>query len=322
MKIHHAAFMSDCPPNISYVYSAGQRKLIGEMCDLVPETVTSGNFAALDLSGVEVIFSTWGMLPLTAEQLEKMPRLQAVFYAAGATDAFAGPLLERGIRIVSAWKANAVPVAEFVTAQIVLALKNYFSNTAEYKCRAAWETAPKGPGCYGETVALIGAGAISRLVAEKLKAYQVKVVTVPSRPERRTVSIEDAFRTAYVVSNHLPDRDDNKKVLTKAMFASMRRGAAFINTGRGAQVDETGLAEVLKSRPDLTALIDVTWPEPPDPDSPLYRLPNAHLTTHIAGSLNDEVHRMADWMIADFRRFAAGEALENEVTADLLMTGN
>ena len=171
-----------------------------------------------------------------------------------------------------------------------------------------------------ETVALIGEVAISGKVQEMLKNFYLKVFVVPSRPERRTISLEEVFRTAYVVSNHLPNREDNQKILTKEMFASMRPNATFINTGRGAQVDEKGLIEVLKQRPDLTALLDVTWPEPPQEGSELYTLPNVRLSSHIAGSLNDEVHRMADYVIGDYIRFAGGEPLVHEVTEQILMT--
>lgn len=307
-----AVFVCAKKETVDYVYSEAQRKQIAEVADLMPEIVNAGNFDSVDLKDVEVIFSTWGMMNFTDEQLDRMPNLKAVFYGAGATDYFARPLLARGIKVISAWKANAIPVAEFVLAQIILSMKNYFSNN--------WNNKFAGPGCYGETVALIGAGAISSKLQEMLKVLNLNVLVIPSRPERRTVSLEEAFRTAYVVSNHLPNREDNQKVLTKELFASMRQGATFINTGRGAQVDEAGLIEVLKARPDLTALLDVTFPEPPEAGSELYTLPNVRLTTHIAGSLNDEVHRMADYVIGDYLHFAAGEPLEHEVTEEMLMT--
>ena len=307
-----AVFVCAKKETVDYVYSEAQRKKIAEVTDLMPEIVNAGNFDSVDLKDVEVIFSTWGMMCFTDEQLDRMPNLKAVFYGAGATDYFARPLLARGIKVISAWKANAIPVAEFVLAQIILSMKNYFSNN--------WNNKFAGPGCYGETVALIGAGAISSKLQEMLKVLNLNVLVIPSRPERRTVSLEEAFRTAYVVSNHLPNREDNQKVLTKELFASMRQGATFINTGRGAQVDEAGLIEVLKARPDLTALLDVTFPEPPEAGSELYTLPNVRLTSHIAGSLNDEVHRMADYVIGDYLHFAAGEPLEHEVTEEMLMT--
>ena len=314
MKKMKAVFVCAKKETVDYVYSEAQRKKIAEVTDLMPEIVNAGNFDSVDLKDVEVIFSTWGMMCFTGEQLDRMPNLKAVFYGAGATDYFARPLLARGIKVISAWKANAIPVAEFVLAQIILSMKNYFSNN--------WNNKFAGPGCYGETVALIGAGAISSKLQEMLKVLNMNlnVLVIPSRPERRTVSLEEAFRTAYVVSNHLPNREDNQKVLTKELFASMRQGATFINTGRGAQVDEAGLIEVLKARPDLTALLDVTFPEPPEAGSELYTLPNVRLTTHIAGSLNDEVHRMADYVIGDYLHFAAGEPLEHEVTEEMLMT--
>ena len=312
MKKLKAVFVCAKKETVDYVYSEAQRKQIAEVTDLMPEIVNAGNFDSVDLKDVEVIFSTWGMMCFTDEQLDRMPNLKAVFYGAGATDYFARPLLARGIKVISAWKANAIPVAEFVLAQIILSMKNYFSNN--------WTNKFAGPGCYGETVALIGAGAISSKLQEMLKVLNLNVLVIPSRPERRTVSLEEAFRTAYVVSNHLPNREDNQKVLTRELFASMRQGATFINTGRGAQVDEAGLIEVLKARPDLTALLDVTFPEPPEAGSELYTLPNVRLTSHIAGSLNDEVHRMADYVIGDYLHFSAGEPLEHEVTEEMLMT--
>ncbi len=320
MKRFKAVFLSDSETNIDYVYSSAQQKEIAEITDMIPGRLCSQNFDSMDLSELEVIFSTWGMMNFSDEQLDRMPKLKAVFYGAGATDAFARPLLARGIKLASAWKANAIPVAEFTVAQILLSLKNYFANSAAIAAPGQWRTAPKGPGCYGETVALIGAGAISVKIQELLKAFHLNVMVIPSRPERRTVSLEEAFRTAYIISNHLPNREDNRKVLTKEMFASMRPGATFINTGRGAQVDEAGMIEVFRQRPDLTALLDVTCPEPPEEGSELYKLPNIRLSSHIAGSLNDEVHRMADYMIDDYKRFANGEPLVNEVTEELLMT--
>ena len=100
----------------------------------------------------------------------------------------------------------------------------------------------------------------------------------------------------------------------------MREGAVFINTGRGAQVNEAELIEVLEKRPDLTALLDVMHPEPPEDGSKLYTLPNVRLSTHIAGSINDEVHRMADYMIEELRRYLAGEPLVYEVSESMLLT--
>ena len=70
----------------------------------------------------------------------------------------------------------------------------------------------------------------------------------------------------------------------------------------------------------LTAILDVTWPEPPEEDSPLYKLPNVWLTPHIAGSLNDEVRRMADYAIEDFHNYAEGRPFRYQVSESMLLT--
>ena len=177
-----------------------------------------------------------------------------------------------------------------------------------------------GPGIYGETVVLIGIGAVSNKLKELLQAFNVNVIMIPSPEKERTMSLAEAFACAQVVSNHLPDRDDNVGVLNGALFRSMRPGAVFINTGRGRQVNEPELIEVQEEREYLTALLDVTWPEPPAADSKLYTLPNVRLSPHIAGSLNDEVHRMSRFMIEEYRRFAAGEPCLYEVHESMLLT--
>ena len=100
----------------------------------------------------------------------------------------------------------------------------------------------------------------------------------------------------------------------------MHSEATFINTGRGAQVVEMNLVLVLAERPDLTVLLDVIWPEPPEKESPLYALPNVSLSAHIAGSINDEVVRMADYVLEEYGRWDCGEDLFYAGSPDMLET--
>lgn len=164
---------------------------------------------------------------------------------------------------------------------------------------------------------LIGDGAVStRLKALLESVLEVRVQQLPTAQALAGEGLCELFRECYVVSNHLPDLPQLKGVLNGALFASMRQGATFVNTGRGAQVREPELAAVLRERPDLTALLDVTWPEPPVPDSPLRALPNVHFSSHLAGSVNDETHRMAESAIQEFLRFQKGEALRHLVALE------
>jgi len=94
----------------------------------------------------------------------------------------------------------------------------------------------------------------------------------------------------------------------------MKPGTLFINTARGEIVNEPGMIEALRQRPDLQALLDVTSPEPPAADSPLYTLPNVMLTPHIAGSLGPECQRMGHAMVDELERYLDGRPLSWEVT--------
>ncbi|MCE9612975.1 MAG: hydroxyacid dehydrogenase [Lentisphaerae bacterium] len=329
--MYKAALLGDSPEQIERVYGRGQRERLSRLTTLHPDVLTSSTLAAqaATLREVETIFSTWGMPALSADRLACLPALRAVFYAAGSVKAFAAPLLERGITVVSAWAANAVPVAEFALAQILLANKGYHRNRADFRCPADYARAFRGSGNYGGTVALLGAGMVGRALIGLLRHVTLNVIVwdpmlsdadAAALGVRRVPHLAEAFHDAHVVSNHLANVPATRGLLDEALFSAMRPHACFINTGRGATVREDDLIRVLRARPDLTALLDVTEPEPPVEGSPLYDLPNVHLTTHVAGSLNDEVGRMAAWMIDEFQTWRSGQPLRYAVTADMLAT--
>jgi phosphoglycerate dehydrogenase-like enzyme len=277
------------------------------------------------------VFTTWGFPALTAEQVAALPKLKAIFYGAGTVQYFARPFLERGVIVASAWRANAVPVAEYALAQILQSCKSTYRLQRDYKKDPAKFHALRDGirGAFGETVALLGAGAIGKIVIQLLKPFKLRVVVFdPFLTEAQAqglnvikVPLAAAFQEGWVVSNHLANLPETRKMLTREHFASMRQGATFINTGRNATIDDEGLFAVLRERPDLTALIDVTEPtEPPAPDSPFCTLPNIFLTPHIAGSNGDEVVRLADYMIEDAGRWLRGEALQHQVSLEMLAT--
>ncbi len=106
-------------------------------------------------------------------------------------------------------------------------------------------------------------------------------------------------------------------MVTGAHLSSMKPGATFLNTARGAIVREEEMIDVARTRPDLQFILDVTHPEPPTPGSPLFTLPNVIVTPHIAGSMDNECRRMGRAMVDELRRYLAGEPLRWEVTPQL-----
>lgn len=181
---------------------------------------------------------------------------------------------------------------------------------------------------YGCNVGIIGAGMIGSLVINMLKGYYLKVLVFdPYLSDKKAAeldvqkcSLEYLFENSSTISNHLANNPQTVGMLNKNLFDLMSDNATFINTARGAQVVEIDLVQALTEKPDRTALLDVTFPEPSDAGHPFLRMNNVFLTPHIAGSKNDEVKRMADYMINEYQRYIAGESTRFEVTMEMLNT--
>ena len=302
------------------IYGPAECEEIARLVELVAPPQTSRSVAEDPsvLRRVEVILSGWGGPRMDEAFLAAAPELKAVFYGAGSirgvvTDAF----WDRSILITSAYGANAVPVAEYTLSQILFCLKRGWYYVLAGRREGKRPARAAVPGAYGSTVGIISLGMIGRRVCELLKAFDVEVLAYDPYATQelaaglnvKLVSLEEIFRRCDVVSLHTPRLNETIGMITGAHFASMKRDSSFINTARGAVVREAEMVEVLRRRPDVCAVLDVTDPEPPEPGSPLYTLPNVVLTPHIAGSMDGECRRMGRYMVEELRRYANGEPL-------------
>lgn len=279
------------------------------------------------LADAEVIFTGWGAPVMDAAFLEAAPKLKAVFYGAGSIRGVVTPAFwERRITITSAYSINAIPVAEYTLGVILLSLKKFWSFAAGTRAGLGWDDhTRKVPGCFRSTVGLVSFGMVARRTLELLRPFDLHcLVSCPflGEAEAETLGIElralpQLFREADVVSLHTPDLPETRGMIRGSHFASMKTNATFINTARGAVVREQEMADTLRKRPDLTAVLDVCHPEPPAPGSPLLTLPNIVLTPHIAGSMATECHRLGEFMAREFRRYLAGEPLVGQITAEM-----
>ena len=311
-------------------------RLAGELDFPVPEILNLSNLDTYrrETAEVEYLFSTWGMIALPEEQIRTyFPKVRALFYAAGTVQAFARPFLNCGIAVFSAWAANAVPVAECTTAQILLANKGFFKScrlcSKERSLRdEAKRYAEEKSGNFDASVGIIGAGMIGKMVIRALKSYDLKVLAYDkflSKEElaalgAEKVTLDTLFSRCDTISNHIANLPETVGMLRYEHFSRMKKNATFINTGRGAQVVEEDLLRALIEEPDRTAILDVTDPEPPLEESRLYGLQNVFLTPHIAGSSGNEVRRMGEYMLEEYRRGARNERFLYEVTPKMLET--
>ncbi len=315
------------PSAFEVIYGPDERHDVEQLVDVIAPLQTARSVAdnRAVLADVEVILSGWGMPTMDEAFLAAVPHLKAVFYGAGSikkivTDVF----WARQIPITSAYAANAVPVIEYTLAQILLSLKRTWYYARAIRDQQQYVPRTPVPGAYGSTVGIISLGMIGSGVARKLQQFDVHVIAYdPFATAERAgelgvelCSLDDIFRRADVVSLHAPWIEETVGLIHGAHFASMKPSATFINTARGAIVREEEMITVLQDRPDLWALLDVTYPEPPVPGSPLYTLPNVVLTPHIAGSLDNECRRMGRLAVDELQRFLNGEALQWSISRE------
>lgn len=282
-------------------------------------------------SDIEYVFGTWGFPQFTEKEIEMMlPKLKIVFYAGGSVKKFAEPFLKKGIKVISGWQANGVPVAEYVTAQIILANKGFYQSCALYKSKDGFAKADSYraamPANYKTKVGLLGMGAIGTRVAKMLKEYDIEVYAYdPYMSEERakaagvtSESLEYIFANCSTISNHIPSMPETENMLGYKLLSLMKDNAVFINTGRGAQVIEEDLCRAMREKPMRTAVLDVTRQEPCEDGNELYDLDNVFLTPHIAGSFGNETQRMSEYIRQDAERLLNGEEMKYSVSLEML----
>ena len=314
---------------LNRVFDSKFKARLAQSAALFPYVITPSNFEqwSPELREVEVIFATWGMWDLSPAQLESLPNLKAVFYAAGTVRYFAPALLERGIIVTSSWQANAIPAAQFTLAQILLSNKGFWRNQREYASRAEWDVF-SGRGNYGAAVSVLGVGQVGSKLIALLRPFGLRVLAFDPHLSFKgaetlgveKVELEEAFVRGDVVSNHIADLPATHDLIRGHHLDSMPLNTTFINTGRGRTVNQGELCEVFARRKDLTALLDVTEPEPLPLEHPLRQLPNVHLSCHIAGSIGDEVARMGEYAFQEFERWQRGEELRFAIDFEMLST--
>jgi phosphoglycerate dehydrogenase-like enzyme len=309
------------------VYGEPERAALSRLVDI--ELRAHSPAGALDdprlLRDVDVIFSGWGGPVYDGGFLDLAPNLKAIFYGGGAMGGVLTPAVwERGIAVTSAIEANALPVAEYTLATILFSLKHGWPLARQTRQQRFFVERNGAPGCYGSTVGLVSLGVIARTLLKLLQPFDLNVIAYDpflNAAEAQAlglhgVNLDEVFRQSDVVSLHTPHLPETERLITGKHLASMKPGATFINTARGEVVREDELIEVATRRPDLQFVLDVTDPEPPGVDSPLYELPNVVLTPHIAGSVGQECRRMGRCMVEELERFLAGKPLKWAVTPD------
>lgn len=284
------------------------------------------------LARADILITGWGCGRLDEAVLDAAPNLRYILHAAGSAKHHVGQACwDRGLQVSTAAEANAIPVAEYTLAMILLANKNVLQLArVVHTLRSTVEPEDYYPqlGNFRKRVGVIGASKIGRHVLRLLRSYDLEVVVAdpflaPADAESlgvQLVSLEELAATSDVVTLHAPSLPETRNMINEQLIASFRPGATFINTARGELVDQEALLHRIETG-DLYAVLDVTTPWSLPQQSGFYASPNVLLTPHVAGSLGSELERMAASTVEEALRIARGESLRFPLrVADLAFT--
>ena len=314
------------PQSAEAVLDATALAALRRVCDLadgVLDDFTTGQAREI-LRDVEVLVTGWGCPPLDAAALAAAPRLRAVVHTAGSVRAHVTEACwERGIEVTSAAAANAVPVAEYTLAMILLSGKRALERARDNRvARRRDDGLAVSPrlGNYGRTVGILSASMIGRRVIDLLQPHDLRIlvhdpyVTGEEAAElgAEAVGLAELFARSDVVSVHTPLLPETRGLVGRELIGAMRPDAVLINTARGAVLDQDALAEATGAG-RIRAILDVTDPEVLPPGHPLWEDDNVLITPHLAGSQGNEWRRLAELAVAELTRWAAGEGFAHPV---------
>ncbi|HWO68612.1 MAG TPA: hydroxyacid dehydrogenase [Umezawaea sp.] len=319
------------PDSAEAVFDEATLRALGEVGDLASTEVLhdfTTDHARAALAQVEVLVTGWGCPRLTAAVLAGAPRLRAVVHTGGSVRDLVTPeCWDRGVVVSSAAVANALPVAEYTLAMILLTGKRVLERARDHRVERRaddWLHTSKAIGNHGRTIGVLSASMIGRRVVELLRPFDFHVLLhdpFATDADAAALGVEpvdlgELFARSDLVTVHTPLLPETRGLISRELIAAMPAGAVLLNTARGAVVDQDALTEAVRDK-RIRAVLDVTDPEVLPPDHPLWDEDDVLITPHLAGSQGNEWRRLADTAVAEVGRWGRGEEFAHPVRREL-----
>lgn len=295
---------------------------------LVWASVTSGNVLQPGqpdpaLATADVAFGQ----PVVADCLKherlRWVEVNSAGYTRFDTPDFKEAFRRRGASFTNASGVFADSCAQHVMAMMLALGRNLLPSHRDQLTDHGWHYEKRRYSCRlltGQTVLLLGYGAIGRRLAELLAPYGMTIYAVRRQtrseagvriiPEEKISSV---LPTADHVVNILPDNEATRNYVNARRLACFKPGARFYNVGRGTTVDDRALLEALTSGRLGAAYLDVFEPEPLAPDHPFWTTPNCYVTCHTAGGRHDQDEALVKHFLANLAAFEQGKPLVDQV---------
>ena len=234
---------------------------------------------------------------LTPELLEGQQRLKVIVRAGVGVDNINLPTATReGIVVMNTPAGNTTSTAEHTVTMMMALSRNVAAADASMKAGKWDRNKFKGTQLSGKTLAVVGLGRIGQAVAKRAIGLEMKVVGYdPFLSAERAAEqgielirdVDEIVTRCDYITVHTPLDDGTRGLINAERIAKMRKGVRIINCARGGIVDETALADALKSGHVAGAALDVFVEEPPPADHPLLKAPNLLTTPHLGASTEE-----------------------------------
>ncbi|ANY67430.1 phosphoglycerate dehydrogenase [Paenibacillus sp. BIHB 4019] len=286
--------------NYSLLCADAKRMLEEAGCEIIenqlgrPHTFEELAPLVADIDGVVAGVDTWD------EAIFKLaPKLKGIArFGVGVDNIDLAKAKEYGVKVANVPGGNANAVAELTIGLILSMLRNI--PTLERSARRGYWDRTVGMELAARTVGLLGFGNIAQMVAKKLQGFDVEMIAYDKYPNEekakalgvKLVSSDEVLAQSDVVSMHLPSLKETYHMMSDKQFDQMKPSAYFVNTARGALVDEQALYNALKKGSIAGAAIDVYEHEPVAADNALFELDKLIATPHTAAETTETYYRV------------------------------
>lgn len=260
--------------------------------------------------------------PITAQLLEQCPSIRLIcVLATGYNVVDCAAAARKGIPVCNVPNYSTNSVAQF-TFSLLLELCNQVGRHSQAVHDGKWSRCPDF--CFwetpqmelaGKTIGIIGFGNIGRSVGRIAKAMNMHVLAYnrSRHPEGAAigtyVDLDTLLAQSDIISLHCPLTEQTTGMINPSTIARMKDGAILLNTARGALLDETAVADALRSGKLRGAAVDVVSQEPILPDNPLLNAPNCIITPHMAWAPVESRQRILDCTVSSIQHFLDGNPI-------------
>ncbi len=226
-----------------------------------------------------------------------------------------------GVVVCNTPDAPTISTVEHTISLLMAATKFTANNTARLRAgRQDFYAANEALELSGLTIGVVGHGRIGSRVARIVAAMDMRVIVCDPYIDvdgHEQVDFETILAESDVITIHTPLTDETRDMFNAETFAGMRDGVVIVNAARGGVIDTQALVDALDSGKVYAAGLDVTAPEPLDPDHALLHRDNVVVTPHIASATDKGRIRMYAGAIENARQVLAGERPVNVVNPDV-----